>query len=286
MTPSSFDYYSPATLEEACAILEKYGGEARVLAGGQSLIPLLKMRFMELPCLVDISHIPSLSRVEESNGKLHIGSTVRISELEHSELIRAKYPAIHDAASVIADPLVRNMGTAGGNVSHGDPSNDLPAVMIALNATYSLTGPKGSREISARDFYKDMLATAAGPYEVLTSINIPQPVAGQGSCYLKHKKSAGDYSVAGVAVSLVIKDGICNACGIGLTSSGPTPLRAKRAEGVLIGHKPLEADDEAARAVSEEAEPQSDFYGSEAYKRLTLKLLTSKAIRLAVSRGA
>jgi carbon-monoxide dehydrogenase medium subunit len=282
MTPSSFEYFSPSTLEEACRLLESHPGEARVLAGGQSLIPLLKMRFTTLSYLVDISRIPGLSEIREENGTLHIGPMVRVAELNDAPSVR-QYHAIADAARIIADPLVRNMGTVGGNLSHGDPSNDLPAVMIAMNAVFTVTSTVVSRRINARDFYLDTFTTALKEGEILSSISVP---GHSGSAYLKQKRSAGDFSVAGVAVALDMDGRLCRWCGIGLTSVGPVPLSAAKAEEMLRGNE-LNASliERAASEASMEARPSSDFYGTAEYKRYVVKKLTKEAIELAIRRA-
>lgn len=281
MTPSSFEYFSPASLDDACELLEKYGPDARVLAGGQSLIPLLKLRFTSLKCLVDISRVPELSSIAD-DGSLHIGAMVRVAELERHPLV-SNYHAVADASKVIADPLVRNMGTVGGNLSHGDPSNDLPAVMIAMNASYLLRNRHGSRRVSAREFYLDTFSTALNEGEILSQVDIPRQ---QGSSYLKHKRSAGDFSVAGVAVALNISGGMCTDCGIGLTSVGPTPLRAAKAEEELRGKRvDDDAIERAAKAAASDAQPSDDFYGSAEYKRFAVRRLAAQAIRIALQRA-
>ena len=288
MTPASFDYLSPTSLDEALALLQKHGDEARILAGGQSLITLMKLRFTSFPYIVDLSRVETLRFIKETDGTLVIGAMTTNAELEASETVRQKYPIIYDACSRIADPLVRNMGTIGGNLSHGDPGNDLPAVMIALKARYQLKSAGGSRTIEAAKFYKDSFSTQATQNEILTQVEIPVPRKNTSGAYVKHKRRAGDFSVAGVAMTFEEdSDGTLKNAGVGLTSVGPTAIHAARTEATLEGRPPdkevIERAMEIARA---EARPTSDFYGTGEYKRFVLGALVKRSIMITLGRIA
>lgn len=286
MTPASFDYFSPSSIEEALNLLEKHGDEAKILAGGQSLIPLMKLRFASFPYIIDISRIPSLKHLEEREGKLTIGAMTTNAELQESELIRKRYPILHDAATHIADPLVRNMGTIGGNLSHGDPGNDLPAVMMAMRARFHLKSGKGNRTVDAVSFYKDTFVTAAEPNEILTHVEIDSSGRPLGA-YVKHKRRSGDFSVAGVAVAFGINgDGKLSEVGVGLTSVGPTAIHAAKTEAWFEGKTPDKGTLEKAVAiVTSECNPFTDFYGTESYKKFTLGVLLEKSFERALERN-
>src|SRR3970040_642736 len=239
MIPPRFEYHAPVSLDEAVGLLERYGGDAKVLAGGQILIPTLKLRLAEPGALIDINRIPNLAYIREDNEFLRIGALTRANELLDSSMIQEKYPILTEAADDIADPLVRNMGTVGGNVSHGDPANDLPACMLALEAHFVIHGPKRIRAIPAGEFYRDTFVTALESNEILTEIQIPKHQPGQGNAYMKLEKRVGDFPIAGVAANLVLDaSGAIGKGGIGLTAVGPTALRARKAEGHLVGRRP------------------------------------------------
>src|SRR2546425_13232273 len=199
--PPRFEYFAPSSVDEAVQILDRFGGEAKVLAGGQSLLPVMKLRLAEPRALVDINRIPDLAHIREDAKSLRIGATTRTNDLNDSELIHARYPILSDAAYEIADPLVRNMGTVGGNVSHGDPANDLPACMLALGAHFVVRGPNGSRSVAAHEFYQDTFVTALESNEILLEIEIPKARPGQGNAYVKLEKRIGDVPIVGVAAT-------------------------------------------------------------------------------------
>ena len=201
MFPPPFDYHSPATLAEAVALLGRLGEDAKVLSGGQSLLPLMKLRLGQPGHLVDIGRIPGLEGIEEKDGFLRIGGRTREAALERSEVVRARYPLLADAVAVIADPLVRNLATVGGNLAHGDPANDHPAVMLVYGAKVIAVGPKGPREIAVAGFFTGLFTTALGPDEILTEIRIPTPPPRSGGAYLKLERKVGDFATAAVAKS-------------------------------------------------------------------------------------
>jgi aerobic carbon-monoxide dehydrogenase medium subunit len=288
MIPAAFEYHRPSTLQDAIALLGRLGADAKVLAGGQSLIPLMKLRLASPRHLVDLNRIGGLGTIAEQDGALVIGALVRESELEASDLVRRRFPILADACRVIADPLVRNLATVGGNLAHGDPANDHPAVMLACEAEVAATGPKGARRIPVAGFFTGPLETTLGPGEILTEIRIPLPPARSGGAYLKLERKVGDFATAGVAVQLTLgADGTCARAGIGLTNVGPTPIRAGRAEALLRGHRPDDAAiREAAKAAAAESDPAEDLRGSVEYKRDLVRVLTARAIRRALERAA
>ncbi len=286
MIPAPFEYDAPATLDEAIALLEKHGDEAKILAGGHSLIPMMKLRFASPEHLIDINNIPGLSYIKEEDGYLKIGAMTRESELEESELIRSTYPIFTDASKLIADPQVRNMGTIGGNIAHGDAANDHPAVMLALRAEVIATGPGGQRAIPIDEFFFGFYMTALQPNEILTEIRIPSLSAGSGTAYHKLERKVGDYATAGVAVHIAVDgDGVCQSAGIGLTNVNATPLRAARSEEALIGKKLTEETiAAAAQAASEDCNPSADLRGDVEYKRSMVRVLVKRMINKAMDR--
>ena len=288
MIPPSFEYASPKSLSEAIDLLASRGEGAKVIAGGQSLIPLLKLRLASPSLLVDINRIPGLSRIEESVDFLRIGAMARMADVEASALIREDYPIIHDASAVIGDPLVRNLGTVGGNVSHGDPNNDMPAVMLALGAEFVATGPAGERTIRARDFFLDTFTVALNHDEILTEIRVPRCRPRSGGCYLKLEQKVADFATAGVAVQVRLTNGDeCEEIGVGLTAAGPTAIKAKRAEDWMRGKAPFDraAVRGLARLAAEGSNPSTDLRGTFAYKKQVIALLVGRAFRRACERA-
>ena len=287
MIPSAFDYHAPGTLEEAVALLERHGDEAKVLSGGQSLLPLLKLRLGDAGHLVDIGRIPGLTGIREADGYLRIGGATREADLERSDLIREKYPILLDTAAVIADPLVRNRATVGGNLAHGDPANDHPATMLALEAEVVARGPGGERTIPITSFFTGLFATALAPAEILTEIRIPVPPPHSGGAYVKLERKVGDFATAAAAAQVTLgRQGEIARIGIGLTNAGPTPIEATEAEGYLLGRQPdAEVVAEAARLAAGAASPSADRRGSTEYKRDMARVLTGRAINRAVQRA-
>jgi len=287
MIPASFDYHSPKTLSEAIGLLSKYRDEAKVLSGGQSLLPLLKLRLGSAGHLVDIGRIPGLEDIKEEGGYLRIGGRVRESALEDSALIKSKYPILTDTAAVIADPLVRNLATVGGNLAHGDPANDHPATMLALGATVVATGPKGERTMPIETFFTGLFETALAKDEILTEIRIPVPPPGSGGAYVKLERKVGDFATAASAAQLTLgAGGEVVRVGIGLTNAGLTPVKAVAAEKALLGKKPdAAAIAEAARLAAETSDPSPDRRGSVEYKKDMARVLTVRALERAVKRA-
>lgn len=286
MIPASFEYSSPKTLSEAISLLQQHGPDAKILAGGQSLIPLMKLRMAQPKHLIDVNGIRELSYIRESDGFLTIGALTRESDLDSSDLIRKKYPIISDTAAVIADPLVRNMATVGGNLAHADPANDHPATMLALGAEVVAAGPKGTRKIALSDFFTGLFTTTLAPDEILTEIRVPAPAPRSGGAYLKVERKVGDFAAAAVAVQVTLENNVIKNVGIGLTNVGQTPIKARRAEKAITGKVADEKSiAEAARMASEECEPNDDLRGSAEYKRDLVRVLTMRALRQAIARA-
>jgi carbon-monoxide dehydrogenase medium subunit len=286
MYPAAFEYVAVGSFDEASEQLRRAGGDAKVLAGGCSLIPLMKLRLAEPRLIIDLNRVPDAAYVKSGEGVLQIGALTREADVESSPLVAGLWPILVDTSSVIADPLVRNMGTLGGNVAHADPANDHPATMLALDAAFVVTGGRGPRVIPAADFFQDLFVTALAEDEVVTEIRIPFPEEGTGSAYVKYEHQVGDFAVAAIAVVLQVREGRVTVARIGLTNVGPTPLRASAAEAVLVGAEPDDATvDAAAARAADGLEPWSDLRGSADYKRHLVRGLTGRAIRRALERA-
>jgi aerobic carbon-monoxide dehydrogenase medium subunit len=269
MYPSRFRYEAPRSLDEALALLRQFGDEAKVLAGGQSLVPLLKLRFASPALLVDINGVPGLDHHrEDPDGTLHVGALCRHATLERSALLASKHPLMASAAPLIADPIVRNRGTLVGSLCHCDPQGDWASVLLALGGHVVAAGPSGRRTIPAAEFSVGPFQNALQPGEVAVEAVVPPPVGERSGSYLKLERRVGDFATAGVAVALETSGGRVFRAGIGLTGVGPSTIQAVAAEQALIG-RPLDTDaiEEAATLAAEAAQPRSDHRGSAAYKR-------------------
>lgn len=287
MIAENFNYAAPSSLQEAFELLHEYGDDAKILAGGHSLVPMMKLRFASPTHLVDINNIPGLAYIKEEDGYLKIGAMTRECELEESAIISSKYHVFTDASKLIADPQVRNFGTIGGNIAHGDAANDHPAVMLALKAEVQISGQDGNRMVSINDFFHGFYMTAVQHGEILTEIRIPVPTNKFGSAYHKEERKVGDYATAGVAVAIEIDDnGVCTNAGIGLTNVNPLPMKAERSENVLIGSR-LTAEDiaTAAKYAAEDCSPSADLRGDEDYKRHLVKVITKRMLNKAIQRS-
>jgi len=287
MIPAAFEYHTPGSIKEATALLARLGDDAKVLSGGQSLIPLMKLRLSSPRHVVDINGIEGLDGVREADGFLRIGALTRESDLEESEIVRTRYPLLHDTCKVIADPLVRNLATVGGNLAHADPANDHPATMLALGAEVVAVGTKGERTIPITAFFTGPFATALRPDEILVEIRIPTPPARSGGAYLKLERKVGDFATAAVAVHIVLSaGGTCDQVGIGLTNVGLTPIKATQAEAALKGKRPDAATiKQAAELAAAAAQPSDDLRGSAEYKKDLVRVLTGRALRRAFERA-
>jgi carbon-monoxide dehydrogenase medium subunit len=287
MIPAAFEYHAPTSLPEATALLARLGDDAKILSGGQSLIPLMKLRLASPPHVVDINGIPGLTGIREADGVLRIGALTRESELEESALVRERYPLLHETAKVIADPLVRNLATVGGNLAHGDPANDHPATMLALGAEIVAAGPRGQRRIPIVAFFTGPFATVLASDEILVEVRVPTPPPRSGGAYVKLERKVGDFATAAVAAQLTLAiGGTCASVGIGLTNVGLVPIKATRAEAALTGKRPdADAIAQAGRLAAEMAEPVEDLRGSVEYKRDLVRVLTVRALRRALARA-
>jgi len=268
MFPSAFDYVVPDSLDAALATLAERGDEAKVLAGGQSLIPLLKLRFAAPAVLIDVNRVPGLTGMSEDGDFLTVGALERHNALAESDLLKRSFPLMASAAPQVADPLVRNLGTIGGSLAHADPAGDWGSVMLALDAELVAQSVGGERTIAAPEFFVDTFTTALEPTEIVTKVRVPKPGGPSGGTYLKLERKVGDFATVGVAVQLELQDGTIRRAGIGLTAVGPRNIKATDAEASLAGAEPTpEAFEAAADLAAQASDPISDLRGSAGYKR-------------------
>ena len=286
MIPPSFEYYAPRSIGEALSLLARLGDESKLLAGGHSLLPMMKLRFAQPAHLIDLNRIPDLRGIREEGGELVIGAMTTEAELIGSSLIRNKVPLLAEGAGSIADPQVRYRGTIGGDISHGDPGNDQPALMLALDASFVLTGPKGQRTVKADGYFLGLYETQLAADEILTEIRVPIPAAGSGWSYQKLKRKTGDFATAATAVLLQMKGGKVARVAIALTNAGSTALRARAAEAALTG-KPLDEASlgEAARLAMSICNPTPDQRGDVACKTAMCGEMTRRALQAAAARA-
>lgn len=287
MIPANFTYHKATTLKEAIALSQTHGEEAKYMSGGHSLLPMMKLRFATPSHIIDISKIDGLSYVKEEGDSLKIGGLTTQAELEQSELLQKDYPIFIDAVKLTADPAVRNVGTIGGNIAHGDAANDQPALMLAMRATVVAEGPDGSRSIPIDEFFHGFYMTALEASDVLVEIQIPKAKKGSGGAYHKIERKVGDYATSGVAVYLELDDkGVCSSAGIGLTNVSDIPMRLERAEELLQGKEITdELIEQVGTIASEDCEPTSDLRGSEAYKRAVTGEIAKQVLRTALERA-
>jgi aerobic carbon-monoxide dehydrogenase medium subunit len=285
MYPASFEYHAPASLDEALSLLERYGEDGRVLAGGQSLIPLMKLRFASPRALVDINRIEGLDGLEEVDGGLVIGALVRHRDCERSELLRGRFGVLGDAAPQISDPIVRNLGTMAGSLAHADPQGDWGSALLAAGAEVGAQSSGGTRAIPLDDFFQGPFTTALEPGEMVTSVRVPDPGPRAAGTYLKLERKVGDFATVGVAVHVSFENGTVGKAGIALTGVGPSNLRAREAEEALAGSA---LDDEAIRSAAElaaqAAQPRDDVRGSAEYKRNVVRVFVERGLRKAAGR--
>lgn len=286
MFPASFDYYRASSPEEALSLLREHGDEARILAGGQSLIPAMRYRLAQPAVLVDINFIPNMGYLSEADGQLRIGALARDSDIEFSPLIRSRYPLIADVAEVVADPIVRFRGTLVGSLCHNDPSGDWTAAAIAARASVVIAGPQGERTVGIDDFLVDSFTTALAPGEMAIEALWPTPKARNSASYQKVERKVGDYATAAAAVQLELaEDGTIAQAGIGITAVGPMALRVARGEALLTGQRLSRAlVREVAAEASAIAEPISDGRGSAEYKKQLVGVLVARGIVRAAER--
>lgn len=286
MIPATFDYHAPQSLDEALSLLEQHRGDAKILAGGQSLIPAMRFRLAVPAILVDINQLDDLRYIEEKSDYLAIGAMTREHSLEGSSVVGSAYPLLHDTALVVADPLVRNQATIGGNLAHADPANDHPATMLAYGATVVARGPSGERTIGIDDFFTGLFENAMTDEEILTEIRIPAPAAHSGGAYTKLERKVGDYAISAAAVQLRLDGPSVAEARIGLTNVSPVPMRAKAAEAELVGKVISDAVMEAAgKAAAAECDPSPDLRGGVDYKRDITRVMVKRSIVRAVARA-
>jgi carbon-monoxide dehydrogenase medium subunit len=282
MYPASFAYSAPVTLDEAVSILDQRGDEAKVLAGGQSLIPLMKLRFAAPGLLVDINRIPGLDALEERDGFLHLGPLLRHRSCERSGLLRRRYGVLAETAPQISDPIVRNLGTVAGSLAHADPQGDWGSALLAAGGEVEARSLAGTRTIPLADLFRGPFETVLEPNEIVTSVRVPTPTGRSGGAYLKLERKVGDFATVGVAVHLTFDDGKVGRAGIALTAVAPTNVTAAAAERALAGGElTAEAIAEAARLAADAAEPRSDLRGSADYKRRVVQVFTERGLRRA-----
>jgi carbon-monoxide dehydrogenase medium subunit len=284
MYPASFDYVAPATLEEALDTLGRSGDDAKVLAGGQSLIPLMKVRLAAPRMLVDINRLPGLDTLAEGQGGLRIGALVRHKTCERSALLGGRWGTLGAAAPLISDPVIRNLGTVCGSLAHADPQGDWGSALLAMDAEVLARGPDGTRAIPLTELFQGPFVTSLAPTEIITEVRVPDPGPVAGGTYLKLERKVGDFATVGVAVHLSMADGKVGRAGIALTAVGPTNLRAAAAEESLAGSELSgQAIRQAARLAAEAAQPYSDTRGSAEYKRTVVRVFTERGLRAAAA---
>ena len=287
MIPANFNYHKVTSVKEAIALSTELGEEAKYMSGGHSLLPMMKLRFATPEHIIDISKIDGLSYIKEDGDTLKIGAMTTQTEMEHNTLLKENYPILGDAIWLTADPSVRNVGTIGGNIAHGDAANDQPALMLAMRATVIAEGADGTKSIPIDEFFHGFYMTALEPSDVLTEIQIPKAKKGSGGAYVKIERKVGDYATAGVAVHVELDDnGVCQQVGIGLTNVSAVPMRLERGEEVLRGQTITdELIEQVGKIASEDCEPESDLRGSEAYKRSIVDTITKRMLNKALERA-
>ncbi len=287
MQPRAFEYVRASSVSEAVRLLEKRGEDAKILAGGQSLIPLMKLRLASPRLLIDVGRIPGLSGIREDGDSLRIGAMTRHREFEESSLVRDRYPLLADVVKVLGDPQVRNLGTIGGSLAHADPAADWGTALLACDASLVVASTKGTRTLSVDGFFQDPFTTALEPNELLTEIRIPKSTGRSGGAYKKLKQKTGDFATVAVSAHLHLReDRAVAGARVGIGAVGPVPFRSAGAETYLTG-KPANVPSlgEAARLASEDAQPVSDLHGSAEYKRAMVRILTRQALEAAAERA-
>lgn len=282
--PKEFEYYAPESLDEALSLLATMGEQAKILAGGQSLIPLMKYRLVETPAIIDVNHIKVLSSIsEDAVGGLVIGALTRHVTIENSSLIKAKCPVLAQAASLIGDAHIRNRGTIGGSVAHMDPAADYLPVLAALDCNVEVAGKDGTRNVSWKDFFLGMYSTALQPSEMVTRITIPREEVSKKGAYLKLARSSGDFSIAGVASVINISpDGVCAQVSIGVGAVEDKPGRSVKAESALVGKRlDLDSIRRAADVAGAEFRGFTDMHATADYRRSLVRVLTRRTLETA-----
>ena len=280
MIPAQFEYEVAESLEHAIELLGRYGDEAKILAGGQSLLPLMKLRFATPSALVDIGRLSELDYVRDDGERVAIGATTGYEDAHRNELLRQHCPILAHAAGEVGDPQVRHMGTIGGAVAHADPASDIATTLVALDAELAVRGPAGERTIAARDFFKSPFETALEARELVTEVRVPK-VSGVGWSYLKFHPRAQDWAIVGVAALVERSNGGIGKASVALTNMGPTPLRAASVERALVGGEDVA---QAVQGATEGTSPVDDAFGSSEYRRYLAPILVRRAIEEAMGR--
>jgi carbon-monoxide dehydrogenase medium subunit len=286
MPATAFEYHVPTTLQEAITLLAQYGGEAKILAGGHSLIPIMNLRLAQPKALIDIGKIPGLSGIREDNGTIVIGAMTTHYTVESSPLLQQKVPVLPEAAAVIGDVQVRNRGTIGGSLAHADPAGDFPAVAVALDMQLKAVGPRGERTLRAREFFVDILTTALQPEEILTEIRVSAMASRTGSAYEKFPNPASRYAIVGAAAVVTVDgNGVCQKASVGLNGVTGKPVAAEGVEQALVGKRLNDqAIQEAAAKAADGLEPLGDIFASAVYRAHLARIFTKRALTKAGSR--
>jgi aerobic carbon-monoxide dehydrogenase medium subunit len=286
MKPAPFTYAAPSTLEEAITLLGEYGDDVKLLAGGQSLMPMLNLRLARPQYIVDLNRIPGLEYVMERDGGLAVGALTRQRSLERAPSVLQRYPLVHEATTLIGHRAIRNRGTVGGSIAHADPAAELPAVLVAYGGSVQVQGPRSTRQIAAADFFRAYLTTALEPDEVLTEVRLPTPPSGTGWCFMEESRRHGDFAMAGVAVLLTLdRARQCTHVAVVLCGVGSVPHQVAAAPALLLGH-PVDAVRlrDVAQAAASEIEPESDLHASAEFRRHLSTVLIQRALRQAAAR--
>lgn len=285
MKPARFDYHAPTTVEEALALLARYDGEAKVLAGGQSLVPLLNFRLSRPAALVDLNRIPALAYVKEVDEQVRFGAMTRQRTVEFSPVVATRLPLLAEATRWVGHLPIRTRGTIGGSIAHADPSAEYPAVLAALEGEVVARGAKGERTLKAADLFRTYLTTSLAADEILTEVRLPAMAAGAGYAFEEFARRHGDFAIVGIAAMVVVEAGRCAKARLATAGAGPVPLRLRAAEQILerdgVGDAAIEA---AARKATELVEPDSDIHASADYRRHLAGVLTGRALRRAIAR--
>jgi carbon-monoxide dehydrogenase medium subunit len=287
MYPAAFEYHSPTSVQDALGLLTRLKDDAKLLAGGHSLIPMMKLRLAQPKHLIDLRKVPGLGGIAEEGGVLAIGAMTTHYQVESSALAKAKIPVLSEVGAIIGDPAVRNLGTVGGSLAHADPAADWPAVMIALDAEFVCEGPRGKRTVKVNDWFQGLMATAVREDEILVQIRVPIPAAGSGAAYMKFPHPASRFAVVGVAAAVTLDSrGVCTRAGVGVTGAGTHAVRAKGVEAGLSG-KALDAAaiEAAAQKAAEGVDVQADLQGSVEYKSHLCRVFARRALEAAVKRA-
>ena len=287
MYPAAFEYHAPSTVQEALGLLGRHKDDAKLLAGGHSLVPMMKLRLAQPKHVIDLRKVPGLSGIKEDKGAIAIGALTTHWQIESSKLVRDKCPMFSDTASIIGDPAVRNMGTIGGSLAHADPAADMPATAIALGFEFVVEGAKGKRTVKVDDWFKGLMTTAVKDKEVLTTIRIPVWAAGSGACYMKFPHPASRFAIVGVCAALTVdKSGVCKKVGVGVTGAGTKAVRAKGVEAALLNKKLDAATIEAAaQKAADGVDVQADLQGSVEYKAHLCRVFARRALEAALKRA-